>query len=61
MECQLELHICLIQWSIFVLAKKKKKSKFLLQSKKKEASELVKEEESVFLFRKLTIFVWQEE
>lgn len=60
MECQLELHICLIQWSIFVLAKKKK-SKFLLQSKKKGASELVKEEESVFLFRKLTIFVWQEE
>lgn len=45
----------------FCFSKKKKKSKFLLQSKKKEASELVKEEESVFLFRKLTIFVWQEE
>lgn len=46
---------------VYFCFSKKKKSKFLLQSKKKEASELVKEEESVFLFRKLTIFVWQEE
>lgn len=46
---------------VYFCFSKKKKSKFLLKSKKKGASELVKEEESVFLFRKLTIFVWQEE